>query len=110
MAGTILILKDVGLPLSSLAFDHLVEEVRRSIASPAPAEFSDAYRPYDHEGMMFIDLAGLSAEAFQTFVASTHSAAHTCAESHGKKFERAWAELAQALMKDPRARAAEKSV
>ena len=59
---------------------------------------------------MFINLAGLSDEAFQTFVAATHSAAHTCAESHGKKFEGAWVELAQALMKDPRSGAAEQSV
>ncbi|WP_266156902.1 hypothetical protein [Dyella silvatica] len=110
MAGTILISEGAGLPLSSVSFDHLVEEIRQSMANPGDAEIANAYRPYDHEGMMFIDLRELAAEAFQAFVAAVRSAAYTCALSHGTAFEGAWAELAQALAKDPRFWAAEESV
>jgi len=102
MAGTILVSEGAGLPLSSASFDHLVEEIRLSMASPAGAEFANAYRPYDHEGMMFVDLRELSVEAFSAFVAATRSAALTCALSHGTAFEGVWSGLAQALAKGPR--------
>jgi hypothetical protein len=102
MAGTILISGGAGVPLSSTAFDHLVQEIRRAMANPDEAEFADAYRPYDHEGMMFISLTALSSEAFQSFVATTRVAADACVQSHGQVLEGAWSELAQALAKDPR--------
>ncbi|WP_199099284.1 hypothetical protein [Dyella sp. ASV21] len=110
MAGTILISEGAGLPLSSASFDHLVEEIRLSMANPADAEFANAYRPYDHEGMMFVDLRELSVEAFSAFVAATRSAAHTCAQSHGTAFEGVWSDLAQALAKDPRFLGVEQAV
>lgn len=110
MAGTILISEGAGLPLNSVTFDHLVEDIRGSLVNPANTEFSDAYRPYDQEGMMFIDLKELSADAFSAFVAATRLAAHACAHSHGEAFDRAWNELASALAKDPRFGAAEQSV
>jgi hypothetical protein len=106
MAGTILISKGVGLPLSSVSFDHLVEEIRLSIANSYDAEFADAYRPYDHEGMMFVDLRELSTGAFSAFVSAVRSAAYTCAQNHGKTFEGVWVDLAEALKEDSRFRAA----
>ena len=103
MAGAILISDGVGVSMSSVAFDHILEETRKKFAESEAGTIENIYRPYDHEGMMFIDLENISQAEFNLFCRATELArAEDLALNLSSSPQVDWNELCEELAKDVR--------
>lgn len=99
MAGAFLISKNVGVSISSLGFDSIAESTRKEIDDTDWHLVSDAYRAYDHEGMMFLDLMETTPQGFNIFCVATVAAMKA---ANPELSQGVWEELRQKLEEDPR--------
>ncbi|EGM78696.1 hypothetical protein Rhein_1037 [Rheinheimera sp. A13L] len=100
MAGTILISEKTGVPLSSGGFEFIIEEIRKRFRDRDSSFMENIYRPYDHEGMMFISLIDSPKDEFVTFLRAAEIAFKDVDVSHWS--QPVWAELIELLSSDVR--------
>ncbi|WP_157499052.1 hypothetical protein [Lysobacter sp. Root604] len=93
-----------GTSMSSAAFDHIIEATRERFLASESEIVAAIYKPYDHEGMMFISLVDSPPEMFRAFC---RAALRARAESpHAALFKAEWGELCDQLALDSRAKVA----
>ena len=103
MAGAVLISDGVGVSMSSVAFDHILEETKKRFTESEKGIVENIYRPYDHEGMMFIDLQDISQNEFNLFCRATELArAEDLSRNLNSSPQVDWNELCEKLAKDVR--------
>ena len=103
MAGAFLISENVGVSMSSVAFDHIIEKVRGEFSNDEFIQLMCAFLPYDEEGMMFVDLRGVSDCEFDTFYRATMRAMPKDISQNKFSPTNEWGELHQKLSSDQRA-------
>lgn len=103
MAGSIIISKDVRVPLSTNQFDYLVERVGSQFGPLDMRVKEEVYFPMDEGGMMFISAESLNAQDFAAFSRAVMKARVAAqAEASFSTFESVWALLLERLRQDAR--------
>lgn len=102
MAGSIIISVNLGVSMSSVVFDHVVEETRKEFAESEKKIMEDIYGPYDHQAQMFINLNGQPAEVIRAFLRATSAAKAKGAQDGYALPQNDWSELCEKLSRDPR--------
>lgn len=103
MAGAILIGDKNGVSMGSHFFVPIIERTREEFRPEEKAFIEHIYRPYDHDGMSFIVLEGVSKAAFLSFCQAAETAYKKHREDTGSNCpEFAWLELFEKLKQDPR--------
>lgn len=102
MAGAIIISAGSAVSMGSPAFDHILEATRAQFAPSEKAIMEALYRPYDHEGMMFLSLDDATPEVLQAFARATTSAMAASAASGSDWPQTLWKELCERLSSDAR--------
>ncbi len=111
MAGYIHITDDIGLSMSSISFNAIVEFPRKFFDSNSKEVEVEIYEPIDEGGMNFISLAEQDIEGFMVFYQAINLAYEEsrklgyCGNLDKQFFEmvmNTWKELLDLLKADPR--------
>jgi hypothetical protein len=103
MAGTILINDKVGIAMSGVQFDHLVEAIRPYLREKSSTLVDEVYNPLDEGGMDFIFVESLNADEFKLFCDATSSAFDAEVKANPRtEFQNVWNEVLRNLTSDPR--------
>jgi hypothetical protein len=103
MSGTILIGEKNSIPLSTVAFDRLVEKIRAEFMGDESKYMDDIYSPLDDGGMTFISLKTQNGEGFRAFCRAVDRAyKKEASEESFHKYNDIWQTLMESLKSDSR--------
>ena len=103
MSGTILIGEKKALPLSTSAFDYLVDKIKVEFKEGDEEYRDEIYFPRDEGGMTFIDLRNQDEEGFLAFYRATERAYIAASEEDVfPAYEVVWRSLLDLLGADSR--------
>nr|WP_269112903.1 hypothetical protein [Burkholderia territorii] len=103
MAGSIVISKDVRIPVSTSQFDYLVGRIGDQFDSPDIWVKDEAYLPMEEGGMSFVSTESLNSNGLSIFLAAvTRARTASHAEDSFPLCENVWGQLVEKLRQDTR--------
>ena len=103
MAGTILISRGVGVPVSTLQFDYITERVRSEFGESERNFMEQIYSSMDEGGMAFISAESQGVEGFKIFLNAVQKAHRRAADTENYAiYQMLWEELERTILSDPR--------
>lgn len=103
MAGSIVIYKDVRVPVSTSQFDYLVGRIGDQFGSSDIWVKDEVYLPMEEGGMRFISMESLNSNGLSIFLtAVTRARTASQAEDSFSLYENVWDQLIEKLRQDTR--------
>ena len=103
MAGSIVIYKDVRVPVSTSQFDYLVSRVGDQFGLSDIWVKDEVYLPMEEGGMSFISTESLNSNELSIFLTAVTRARTACqAEDSFPLYENVWDQLIEKLRQDTR--------
>ncbi|WP_175818888.1 hypothetical protein [Burkholderia sp. BCC0419] len=103
MAGSIVISKDVRVPVSTDQFDYLIGRIGDQFDSSGMQIKNEVYLPVEEGGMSFISTESLDSNDLAIFLTAVMRA-RTAAQAEGSflLYENVWNQLVEKLRQDAR--------